>query len=116
MFSTVAVATLFATSAVFALPGGGSSTNVATTNIANVPSVNECNYTGGSVCCNSLDFAKGAEQETLLSLLNVPIDFNALVGHGCSPLVGVNAVCNAQAACCEHTYEGIGVSCNNLAL
>ncbi|TFK99516.1 hypothetical protein BDV98DRAFT_657309 [Pterulicium gracile] len=115
MFATVFAVAAFFTSAVVAAPGGSSS-SVATSNVVNAPSVNECNYTGGNVCCNSLDYDQGAISESLLSVIDIPIDLNLLVGHGCSPAIGLlEGVCNAQSACCEKTYSGIGINCNNLA-
>ncbi|TFK99515.1 hypothetical protein BDV98DRAFT_657308 [Pterulicium gracile] len=116
MFAIIFAVAAFFTSAVVAAPGYGSSLDSASTSVVNAPSVSECNYTGGNVCCNSLDYDQGAISESLLSAINVPIDANLLVGHGCSPLIGIaEGVCNAQAACCEKTYSGIGINCNNIA-
>ncbi|TFK99514.1 hypothetical protein BDV98DRAFT_571097 [Pterulicium gracile] len=119
MFTVVlSIVSIFAAAVVAApSPGGGSKSTSTSSTVVNAPAVNECNYTGGQVCCNSLDYDQSAVSESLLSVLDVPIDLNLLVGHGCSPLVGLlQGTCNAQAACCEKTYSGIGINCNNLAL
>jgi hypothetical protein len=118
MIARVTAVTLIAITCVAALPSTKRTTTSSNTssNVVNTPAENKCNNVGGSQCCNSVDYASPSELETLLSVINLPISLNTLVGHGCSPLVGLDANCNAQAVCCENTYEGIGISCNNFAL
>ncbi|TFL07557.1 hypothetical protein BDV98DRAFT_558054 [Pterulicium gracile] len=118
MLTSVFAVVLVATTSAAALPGVKRTTSATTanTNVVNTPAENKCNYVGGSQCCNSVDYASPSELESLLSVLNLPISLNTLVGHGCSPLIGLDSSCNAQAVCCDHMYEGIGISCNNIIL
>merc|ERR1712013_848380 len=96
-------------------PQSYASSSSSSYSYVNASQVNKCNNVGQAQCCDSMDYATPEEMQSLLSFVNSPLTQETLVGHGCSSLTSADTTCNAQAVCCENSYQGIGVSCNNFA-
>ncbi|TFK99517.1 hypothetical protein BDV98DRAFT_571100 [Pterulicium gracile] len=112
---SVLIAAAVMTSSVVSRPTYGK-TSTSTTKVLNAPVENQCNFVGGSQCCQSIDIPGPEILTSLIGLVNMPLDANGLVGHGCSPLIGLDATCNTQAVCCSHKHEAIFLGCNNIIL
>ncbi|KAI0329279.1 fungal hydrophobin [Cubamyces sp. BRFM 1775] len=74
-----------------------------------------CN-TGPIQCCNQVSKANDNVISTILGLLDLVIDPEALVGLQCSPLSGVGvggSSCSATPVCCENNSQGglISIGC-----
>ncbi|KAF5309179.1 hypothetical protein D9619_012767 [Psilocybe cf. subviscida] len=102
-FTTVAVATLAAATAIDVptrRTGGGDTG----------PS-NQCN-TGPIQCCNSYGTAGSAPIAALLGLLGIVVgDVTAIVGVTCSPITvigGSGTSCSSQPVCCtNNSFNGV---------
>lgn len=114
MISFIVLVVAQAALLVSAAPQSESST--ASANVVNAPVEEMCSHVGGSQCCESVDVPGPEELQALISVVNFAIDQNTLVGHGCSPLIGLDATCNAQAVCCTNSYGAIFIGCNNIIL
>ncbi|KAI0663730.1 fungal hydrophobin-domain-containing protein [Cubamyces menziesii] len=79
------------------------------------PGSGNCN-TGPIQCCNQVSKANDNVISTILGLLDLVIDPEALVGVQCSPLsvVGVGgSSCSSTPVCCENNSQGglISIGC-----